>query len=123
MCAFNRGVPSDAREPGNVSSMGELLNALDRADCSVSREWRRCEKLCCRAVGEGELAIAISLAVCTRDARVAAGCPYREEKSEDAWERRRGRVGILLEGIGSPRTDWGVEDEAMEGGLETRGVS
>jgi hypothetical protein len=67
--------------------------------------------------------MAISLAVCTRDARVAAGCPYREEKSEDAWERRRGRVGSLLVGIGSPSIDWGVDDEVMEGALEIRGVS
>jgi hypothetical protein len=43
----------------------------------------------------GDWAEAISFAVCTREARVAAGCPYRDEKdSVGEWREREGDLGI-----------------------------
>ena len=42
----------------------------------------------------GDWAEAISFAVCTREARVAAGCPYRDEKDSEGEWWERGDVGI-----------------------------
>lgn len=47
---------------------------------SKSYEWRGWDALTRRAVGDGERADAISFAVCTSEARVAAGWPYKDEK-------------------------------------------
>lgn len=81
-------------------------------------EFRWWERLFRWVVGDGERASAISLAVCTRDARVAAGCPYSEENSDEVeCELLLMCWGGFCVGVISPVTEAGLEAEITEGGL------
>jgi hypothetical protein len=63
----------------------------------------------------GEVAKAISCAACTKDARVAAGCPEKEYESDRA--RLRVGWGMFWVGVGSPNPRSG-SDSVMLAGLD-----